>query len=133
MQTVGPTPTPSPSRLDTFSATSAPSATFMEVGAAPDYEVITVLQETLLTLGGPAYGAFAGVVSIVACGLFVAGLRHLWSEQSDEWFWFCYSTAIVIAPALFILLVRAEFLTIRYLFGSVVFFLSFSAGCEVGV
>jgi hypothetical protein len=61
------------------------------------------------------------VVSILACGLFIAGVRQAWNEKSDEGIFF--ATAILVAPALFVLLVRPEFLAVRYLLGSVVFFL----------
>jgi hypothetical protein len=94
----------------------------MEIGAAPDYQLITVVQETLsLTLGGPEFGPLAGVVSIVACGLLFAGLREVWTENSDECVF--YVTVILISPALFVLLVRPDFFAVRYLLGSALFFL----------
>src|SRR5262245_20282974 len=111
----------------------------MEVGGGPEYQVTPLLIKTAsYMLGGPASGAAAGIVALLAVASIYVVLIYLMFERDDRWIFYA---VVIVVPLGLIPILRLVPLSVRYFMiivaaclvlfssGSTVFFL---LGVSVG-
>jgi hypothetical protein len=100
----------------------------MEVGGGPTYRLWPLLIKTAsYTLGGPASGAAAGIVALLAVAIICVALIYLIFDRDDRWIFYA---AVIVAPLVLIAIKPPEQLYVRYFLISVAFSLVLlSSGC----
>jgi hypothetical protein len=85
----------------------------LAIGGGPERELFdTILRAAALTLGAPDTGMFAVAAGVVAALLVGLGSVASWRDRSG--LWLCYVIAIVLSPAVLIVVRPPEFIAIRY-------------------
>jgi hypothetical protein len=100
----------------------------MEVGGGPDYQVMPLLIKTAsYMIGGPASGAAAGIVALLAVASIYVVLIYLMFERDDHWIF--YAVVIIVPLGLIAILLPVP-LSVRYFMVSVAASLVLlSSGC----
>jgi len=113
--------------LDPFALFTVPVALFlvfyfvalrgMEVGGGPEWQVTPLLIKTAsYTAGGPASGAAAGIVALLAVASIYVVLVYLMFERNDRWIFYA---VVVVVPLGLIPILRLVPLSVRYFMISV--------------
>jgi len=88
-----------------------------EVGGGPDYQVMPLLIKTAsYMLGGPASGAAAGIVALLAVASIYVVLVYLMFERDDRWIFYA---VMIVVPLGLIPILRLVPLSVRYFMISV--------------
>jgi len=89
----------------------------MEVGGGPEYQVMPLLIETAsYMIGGPASGALAGIVALLAVASIYVVLVYLMFERDDRWIFYA---VVIMAPLGLIPILLLVPLSVRYFMISV--------------
>jgi hypothetical protein len=89
----------------------------MEVGGGPEYQVMPLLIKTAsYMLGGPASGAAAGIVALLAAASIYVVLVYLMFERDDRWIFYA---VVILVPLGLIPILLSVPLSVRYFMISV--------------
>jgi hypothetical protein len=89
----------------------------MEIFGGPKYRVTSLLIKTAsYMLGGPASGAAAGIIALLAVAILGVALIYLKYDRDDRWIFYA---VVIIAPLAVIAIERPAQLYLRYLLISV--------------
>ena len=84
----------------------------MEVAGGPTYRLWPLLIKTAsYTLGGPASGAAAGIIALLAVAALCVALICLMVDRDDRWIFYA---VVIVAPLALIAIQRPEQLYLRY-------------------
>jgi hypothetical protein len=100
----------------------------MEVGGGPDWQVMPLLIKTAsYMLGGPASGAAAGIVALLAVASIYIVLVYLMFKGDDRWIFYA---VVILVPLALLPFLRPVALSVRYFIISVALSLVLiSSGC----